>query len=117
MLMTRSRYGPLVVSPCDQSACGGKDHQWRWDPKTGQLKSGVAGMGEAICAEVQGYFNHYSTLNGVGCADPADGPIPRSQQFTLTPSKQRVSVDVRFDQARTGRDVVRDHPNDTHRPP
>ena len=45
-----------------------------------------------------------STLNGVGCA-PAGGPIPRAQQFSVSPEQRRVSVDVRFDQAQTGRAV------------
>lgn len=46
----------------------------------------------------------HSTLNGVGCA-PASGPIPRAQQFSVSPEQRRVSVDVRFDQAQTGRAV------------
>jgi len=98
------QYGRLVVTPCDVSQCGGKDHQWSLEPKTKQLVSAVGGMGEAICAEVQGYGNHWAALNGVGCKTAAQG-VPRSQQFTITPEKNRVSVDVRFDQASTNRDV------------
>eukprot|EP01043_Picozoa_sp_COSAG02_P102034 COSAG02_NODE_38055_length_434_cov_0.695522_1_plen_112_part_01 len=49
--------------------------------------------------------NHYAALHGVGCADPGSGPIPRSQQYTIDAAKHRVSVDVRFNQSETGRDV------------
>jgi len=63
-------------------------------------------MGEDICVESQGYGNHYATLNGVGCAaaSPA-ADIPRAQQFRIDAEKHRVSVDVRFNQTETGRDV------------
>ena len=49
------QYGALVVSDCDDaaSACKGADHRWRHDAATGQLVSGVTGLGgEAICAQV-----------------------------------------------------------------
>eukprot|EP01043_Picozoa_sp_COSAG02_P012308 COSAG02_NODE_473_length_21601_cov_136.065994_13_plen_303_part_00 len=98
------QYGPLVVAPCDESACGGRDHEWRWNSTTQQLISAVPGMGEDICVESQGYGNHYATLNGVGCVSRA-ADIPRAQQFRIDTEKHRVSVDVRFNQTETGRDV------------
>lgn len=98
------QYGPLVVAPCDESACGGKDHEWRWNSTTQQLVSAVPGMGEDICVESQGYGNHYATLNAVGCVSRA-ADIPRAQQFRIDTKKHRVSVDVRFNQTETGRDV------------
>ena len=37
---------------------------------TGQLISAVTGLGgEAICAQVSGYFNHYSPLVSVACVE------------------------------------------------
>lgn len=99
------QYGPLVVAPCELSQCGGKDHSWRLHPTTKQLISAVPGMGEKICMEAQGYGNHYSSLSGVGCADPGDAPIPQNQRFSIEAKTQRVTVDTRFNQTLTGRAV------------
>ena len=66
------QYGALVVSDCDDgaSACRGADHKWTHNAATGQLVSAVTGLGgEAICAQVSGYFNHYSPLVSVACVE------------------------------------------------
>eukprot|EP00039_Didymoeca_costata_P021705 m.345237 g.345237 ORF g.345237 m.345237 type:complete len:764 (+) comp25973_c0_seq1:95-2386(+) len=89
------QYGPLELSPCGTSKCDGDDKKWIWNSTTGQLVSAVKGaMGESICAEVQQYFNHYSPLLSVSCADIEN--IPKSQKFNMDATKDRFSVDVRF---------------------
>ena len=55
------QYGPLVVAPCGESECGGKDHQWKLNPATKQLVSAVPGLGEQICVEAQ--VTHIWTAN------------------------------------------------------
>ena len=89
------QYGPLVVDDCAASQCGGADHRWTLDKDSGQLVSAVPGLGgETICAQVEGYFNHYSPLTATACAPAAD--VPRAQKWAIDPAHMRVSVDVRF---------------------
>jgi hypothetical protein len=93
---TNPQYGPLLLSDIHSSQCGGADHRWHLDLSTGQLVSEVPGVGgEKICAEVQGYGNHYSAINAVGC-EPASA-VPKKQKFVIDAAKNRLSVDVRFD--------------------
>ena len=101
------QYGPLVLANCSSlESPDGSAEKWTLDSATKQLVSSTPGAGGGrICAEVGAYFNHYSPLSAVACAEPNNEyttagvvtAIPKAQQWSVDKGHKRVSVDVRFD--------------------